>query len=120
MPLIAESEPELPREQIEELVGPVMEQIAGAVPDSAPALQRFAEAWDGGAVGPRDLLPAAGKEGAAAREERLGLGAHLARLPRARGAPSRARGPLQRVPRGAGRDLAPRRLPLVRRLARLR
>jgi hypothetical protein len=76
-PLLAESEPEPRREPIEEMVGPVMEQIAEAAPDSAPALQRFAEAWDGGAVGPRDLLPAAGKEGAAAREERLGLGGTL-------------------------------------------
>lgn len=76
-PLITEAEPELPREPIEEMVGPVMERIADAAPDSAPALQRFAEAWDGGAVGPRDLLPAAGKEGAAAREERLGLGGTL-------------------------------------------
>lgn len=71
--LVVESEPELPREPIEGLVGPMMEHLAAAAPDAAEPLQRFAEAWDGGAVGPRDLLPGAGKEGA----ERLGLGPTL-------------------------------------------
>ena len=75
VPLAAEADPELPRDQVEELVGPVMEQLAGLGGDAAESLQRFAAAWDGGAVGPRDLIPVAGKDGAATRDERLGLGA---------------------------------------------
>ena len=75
VPLAAEAEPELPRDQVEELVGPVMEHLAGLGPDAAESLQRFAAAWDGGSVGPRDLMPIASKDGAATRDERLGLGA---------------------------------------------
>jgi len=75
VPLAAEADPELPRDQVEELVGPVMEQLAGLGGDAAESLQRFAAAWDGGAVGPRDLMPVTGKDGAATRDERLGLGA---------------------------------------------
>jgi Protein involved in formate dehydrogenase formation len=72
-PLLAESEPELARTAVEELVGPLMEHLAATTPDTAEALQRFAEAWDGGAVGPHDLLPRAGKESI----DRLGLGPTL-------------------------------------------
>src|SRR4030095_10388602 len=75
VPLAAESDPELPRDHVEALGGRVMDEPAGLGADAAESLQRFASAWDGGAVGPRDLMPVAGKDGAAARGERLGLGA---------------------------------------------
>jgi hypothetical protein len=71
--LLADATPDLPHEPIEELVGPMMEHLAAVAPDAGESLQRFAEGWDGGTVGPRDLLPGAGKEAA----DRLSLGATL-------------------------------------------
>jgi FdhE protein len=54
---------------VEDLVGSAMEALARAEPGLAPALQRFAEAWDRGTIGPTALLPARGRIGSGAVEE---------------------------------------------------
>jgi len=63
VPLIAERPPSLSIERVEELLGPTMDLIASIRGEEAVALQRFAEAWDAGAVGPASLLPAKGRVG---------------------------------------------------------
>jgi FdhE protein len=73
-PLIAHARRILGAADVEDLVGGAMEALARADPGLAPALQRFAEAWDRGAVGPVDLLPTRGRIGAASTET-TGLGA---------------------------------------------
>jgi hypothetical protein len=50
-----------------------MERLGDLAPDAAPALQRFAEAWDRGRFGPSALLPAPGRIGTGAVEEASGL-----------------------------------------------
>ena len=64
VPLIAGAPPTLLVVGVEELLGPAMELLAGIRPGEAPALQRFAEAWDRGVVGPASLFPAQGRLGA--------------------------------------------------------
>jgi len=59
---------------LEDLVAAAMEALARVEPGLAPALQAFATAWDGGAVGPRILLPARGRIGTTPTEA-AGLGA---------------------------------------------
>ena len=81
--LLAEAKPELPREPIEELVGPLVERLAVAGPDEMQALQRFAEAWDAGALGPADLFPAPGWAAEPDRDAlkaRLGVPTHFLAL----------------------------------------
>ena len=73
VPLLAETQPELPREALEGLLGPMIERLAAAGSEETPALQRFAEAWDAGEIGPSDLFPGSGKQGSAALQERLGI-----------------------------------------------
>jgi FdhE protein len=63
----------LTADDVEDLVGGVMETLARAVPDLAPGLHRFAEAWDAGRLGPRALLPARGRVGSGTAEETTGL-----------------------------------------------
>ena len=72
-PLVAEARV-LRAADLEDLVGAAMEALARVEPALAPALQAFATAWDGGAVGPAVLLPARGRIGAAPSEAG-GLGA---------------------------------------------
>ena len=63
VPLVADTPPALPVDEVEDLLGPTMDVIAALRPDEGPALQRFAEAWDAGAIGPTALLPATGRLG---------------------------------------------------------
>jgi FdhE protein len=58
LPLTATMPPALDVDDIEELLGAIMEQLAALDPARAPALQRLAGAWDAGAVTPASLLPA--------------------------------------------------------------
>jgi FdhE protein len=63
MPLLAEADPPLPRETVEEVLGPLLDDLATLRHDLAPALQRFAGAWDGRAIGPAMLFPSRGRIG---------------------------------------------------------
>jgi FdhE protein len=45
------------------MLGGAMETLARALPELGPALQRLAEAWDAGRLGPASLLPAQGRVG---------------------------------------------------------
>jgi len=83
VPLVVEAKPELPRDPIEELIGPLIERLAVAGPDEMAGLRRFAEAWDAGALGPIDLFPTGGWGAlsgpfAAGVQERLGVPASIA------------------------------------------
>ena len=72
-PLAAEAARVLRAADVEDLVGAAMDALARVEPSLGPALQRFAEAWDGGAVGPTALLPERGRIGAGS--DVAGLGA---------------------------------------------
>ncbi len=72
-PLLAAHPPCILAEEIEELLSLLMERLGGLAPGAGPALQRFAEAWDRGAIGPSALLPIPGRIGAGAVEEVSGL-----------------------------------------------
>ncbi len=63
VPLMAEAPPTLSVEGVEELLGPAMELLASIRTDEAPALQRFAGAWDRGIITPASLFPAQGRLG---------------------------------------------------------
>lgn len=77
VPLLAEAgPPAVPREALEELIGPVMECLATSATERAEGLARLASAWDRGEVDPWALLP--GDKAHAAVTERLGLESHLA------------------------------------------
>jgi hypothetical protein len=78
LPLLSESDPEIPRAETEELLGPVMEQLALQGPEAAEAFQRFAVAWDAGEIGPEILLPRPGRDAVAAIGEAFGLEGRLA------------------------------------------
>ncbi len=79
IPLVAAAET-LRATDVEDLVGSVMETLARVVPDLAPGLQRFAEAWDAGRLDPRALLPAPGRIGSGAVEEATGLSSDVVAL----------------------------------------
>jgi hypothetical protein len=57
IPLLAEARPPLQAEDVEDLLGGAMEQVAALDAARGPALQRLAGAWDAGAVTPGSLLP---------------------------------------------------------------
>jgi len=76
--LLAESDLELPRAAVEDLLGPVMEQVASHGPEAAEAFQRFAEAWDRGEIGPDALLPRPAGDPVGGLTERFGVPVHLA------------------------------------------
>jgi hypothetical protein len=78
-PLVAAAET-LRATDVEDLVGSVMEALVRAVPDLAPGLQRFAEAWDTGRLDPRALLPAPGRIGSGAVEEATDLSSDVVAL----------------------------------------
>src|SRR5438876_2649899 len=78
VPLMADAVLELEPASLEDLLGPIMERLAVGSPGDAEALRRFAEAWDGGRLGPTALLPTSGKDGVAVLQEEVGLPAHLA------------------------------------------
>jgi len=77
VPLLAEAPPEIAREPLEDLLGPLIERLAVAGPDEMAALGSFAGAWDAGTAGPDDLFPSSGKDGASGWQERLGVPARL-------------------------------------------
>lgn len=62
-PLVALAAPALIADEVEEILGPLMEMLARRRPDLGPTLDRFASAWDGGAIAPAHLLPARGQIG---------------------------------------------------------
>jgi FdhE protein len=72
-PLVAEAARALRRDDVEELTASGMEALGRLEPGWGPALQRLAEAWDEGAVGPAALLPARGRLGSGAAERASGL-----------------------------------------------
>jgi FdhE protein len=74
VPLLAEAPIALDADEIEAWLGPAMEAVAAIRPGEAPALQRFAEAWDGGHVRPEALLPAKGRVGTVSEEIGLDAG----------------------------------------------
>jgi hypothetical protein len=63
VPLAADSPPRLDIEQVEELLVPALELIAGVRDDAKDPIRRFAQAWDRGEVRPEHLLPARGRVG---------------------------------------------------------
>ena len=71
VPLIADKPPALSVDDVESVLGPTMELIASIRVEEAAALQRFADAWDAGAVGPACLLPTKGLLGSI--DPQLGL-----------------------------------------------
>ena len=77
VPLLGEAPPAIGADDLEELLGVVMERVAAVREDAAAGLQRLAEAWDRGEIGPAALFPAPGRGGARAAEEGSGLPADL-------------------------------------------
>lgn len=57
VPLAAEAPPPLDHDDVEDLLGATMEDLATVDPTRGPALQRLAAAWDARALGPDSLLP---------------------------------------------------------------
>lgn len=72
VPLLAESPPRAAGD-VESLLGPVMEALAGLGSEVAAALQRFADSWDRGEAGLDALLPAPGRLGSPEIERALDL-----------------------------------------------
>lgn len=72
VPLLAEHPAPLGRASVEDLLGAVMEILAAVTPWGA-GLQRLAEAWDRGDIGPSALLPVKGRLAAAEAERASGL-----------------------------------------------
>jgi FdhE protein len=72
-PLLSAWPPSIRPEDLEEALALLVERLAGLRRDVEPALRRFAEAWDRGALGPHALLPAPGRIGSGAVEEASGL-----------------------------------------------
>lgn len=77
VPLLAEAPPTIRADDLEELLGGVMERLAAAREDATPGLRRVAAAWDRGEIGPAALFPGPGRVGAPALEEVSGLPADL-------------------------------------------
>lgn len=73
VPLAADAPPAFRADDLEDLLGAAMELVAGVDDRQAPALQRLAQAWDRGEVGPAALLPAPGRIGSGAVEQTTGL-----------------------------------------------
>ncbi len=62
-PLVTAAAPALETAEVEDVLGPVMEMLARRRPDLGPVLERFAGAWDAGAITPTHLLPVRGQIG---------------------------------------------------------
>ena len=73
IPLTADAAGALQIGDVEEVVGGAMEALVRAQPSLAPGVQRFAEAWDAGWLGPQTLLPDVGRVGSGALEKATGL-----------------------------------------------
>ena len=77
LPLLAEAPPAIHPAEIEDLLGAVMERVAALREDAATGLQRLAEAWDRGEIGPASLFPARGRVGSTAVADASGLPSDL-------------------------------------------
>jgi FdhE protein len=71
VPLLAEADPGLSVEMVEEALGPAVDLVLTVREDQAEALQGFAQAWDRGDITPQSLFPSRGRF--AAVEDDLGL-----------------------------------------------
>ncbi len=72
-PLVAVAPPALVLDDVERYLGPAIDLLLSLRGDLAEPAQRFAQAWDRGALTPHDLLPARGRVGAV--PEGIGLDA---------------------------------------------
>ena len=77
VPLLADAAPSVSAESLENLLGPLMEQLAVGSETAAEALGRFAAAWDEGTIGPASLFPRSTKGGADVLATEIGMPAHL-------------------------------------------
>jgi len=77
VPLLAEAAPDISADELEELLGALMENVAEHRESTAPSLQRLAQAWDRRAFGPEALLPTPGRIGTGAVEDISGLASDL-------------------------------------------
>jgi Protein involved in formate dehydrogenase formation len=75
LPLAAHRPPPIAAVDVEDLLGGAMEQLASLDPVRASGLQRFAAAWDAGAITPASLLPRPEGIGDGAAEAASGLDA---------------------------------------------
>lgn len=74
VPLLAEATIALDAAEMETWLAPAMDAVATLRPHEAPALQRFAEAWDAGHLRPASLFPAQGRVGVVSGEIGLDAG----------------------------------------------
>lgn len=72
VPLLAEAPPRFQRENLDEVLGPALDLLAGFGEDLTP-LREFAEGWDRGEIEPSALLPERGRIGAVEIQERCHL-----------------------------------------------
>ena len=77
MPLLAETSIAIGSDEIEDLLGALMERVAELRPRAARELHRLAEAWDRGALQPQAFFPAPGRIGSGLVEETSGLASEL-------------------------------------------
>src|SRR5256885_17016372 len=84
VPLAVEAPPPLDADNLEDLLGGAMEDVAAVAPARASALQRLAGAWDAGAIGPDALLPRRAGIGEGGVWAPSGLGSHARALSAAR------------------------------------
>jgi len=75
VPLLAEARPAFDLGTVEAVLSPMLDLLAGARPDTADALGRFADAWDQGAIGLAALFPERGRIGII--DEAIGLPADV-------------------------------------------
>jgi hypothetical protein len=68
VPLLAETTPGIPSNDLDDLLSPALEFLTAAGHDVG-ALRRFAEAWDDGAVEPAVFLPERGRLGSPAQHD---------------------------------------------------
>jgi hypothetical protein len=68
-PLLAAAPPSISPDRLESLLGPALEVLAGFEED----VREFAEAWDGGEIGPPGLFPERGRIGSVEAQERSHL-----------------------------------------------
>ena len=80
VPLLAEAPPPIDGDEVEDLLGALMERVAELRQRAAPGLQRLAEAWDRGAILPQAFFPVRGHIGSGAIEETAGLDPELVAL----------------------------------------
>jgi hypothetical protein len=73
VPLLAAATEAFQPADVEDLLGDAMEVLASVEGALAEGFQRFAEAWDRGAVGPQALLPARGRLGDGSAERESGI-----------------------------------------------